>query len=440
MALTDVPFDQQFSFGSSLTIEELGPSGPGNKPRKIVLIGPSLPHQGAEWGFENQITTTWYPGNGTEATQQNLGPREMPSAWEGEWKRTLMGKTPSKYSDETGQESIIISPHVLREVFEDIARAGVRLRVTWNVQGTSAIGNPRAKNAKLERFAIVREGRVKQFRTPITRHTDIKWNVEFHWMSRGGQTDRVASVRGDSDLATASNALQSSILATTSFGNAALVSSIPKLRLSATHFTLGQLENIVGAPLRLVTSMTRKLQSIVSDFKRVGDIVNKIRSTPFAIANTIVDFARNTTAVANAFVDEMGRKPPEQLALKTKVSDVLRATNYFAKVSNAAVLNARQGYELDNKTRQILVSGGNRGALTVRQSASTRAGDIIAIHISKTGDTPQRVSSKYYSNPDQGSVILRSNRLPLYTPSFRPGQILIIPALTNAAAQRTSAV
>ena len=97
-----IPLDQLFNYGSSLTIEELGPAGPDFQPRKIVLIGPALPFQGAEWGFENQIVTTWYPGNGQEATQQNLGPREMPSAWEGEWKRTLMGKSPSIFIDEGG--------------------------------------------------------------------------------------------------------------------------------------------------------------------------------------------------------------------------------------------------------------------------------------------------------------------------------------------------
>lgn len=440
MAFGAIPVDQLFNYGSSLTIEELGPAGPGFQPRKLVLIGPSLPFQGAEWGFENNLVTTWYPGNGTEATQQNLGPREMPSAWEGEWKRTLMGKAPSVFVDEKGDSNQIVSPHVLREVFEEMARAGVRLRVTWNVQGTSIVGNPRDRNTKLDRVQIIREGRVKQFRTPITRHTDIKWNVEFHWLGRGGQTDRVASVREDQDLSTSSNALEASVNASTAAANAKIVSNTPKNRKSATHLTLGQLENLANAPTKLVQGFTRSLQRTVSNFKRVGDIAKKLRSQPFSIANTVVDFARNTTAIANAFVDDMGRRPPEQNALKGKVSSLLRAANYFNRVSNSAVVNARRGYELDTTVRQILVSGANRGALTVRQSSSTRAGDIIAIHISKSGDTPQRVSSKYYGNPDQGGAILRSNRLPLFTPSFRPGQILIIPALTNAAAQRTSTV
>jgi len=46
---------------------------------------------------------------------------------------------------------------------------------------------------------------------------------------------------------------------------------------------------------------------------------------------------------------------------------------------------------------------------------------------------------RYYRVADQGAVILRSNRLPLHTPTFDRGKILIIPALTNAASQGTGA-
>ncbi len=124
-----------FATGSSLTIEETASAGAGFQPRKITLLGPALPFMGAEWGFENNVQTTWYPGNAIEATQQNLGPREMPSNWEGEWKRTLMGRLPTRYVDESGQEHKIVSPHVLREVFEDVARAARQGRPQLRIQG-----------------------------------------------------------------------------------------------------------------------------------------------------------------------------------------------------------------------------------------------------------------------------------------------------------------
>lgn len=437
----EIPIDQLTNFGSSLTIEELGSAGPNYQPRRVILLGPALPFQGAEWGFENQVLTTWYPGNGTEATQQMLGPRELPSTWEGKWRRTLMGKLPSIYYDETGAERKIVSPGLLRDILEDIFRAGLRLRVTWNVSGNVVIGNPKdTRNRVDDRYQIVREGRVKAFKTPIERHTDIGWNMEFHWMSRGGRIDKIASVRGDEDLKKISAALEASVIATENETNSKIVSVDKRVRSSANNFTLGQLENVLGTPLLATKAYTRKMQVAVNDIKRVGNIATKLQSAPSAIASTIVDFGRNTSAVSNKYQDELGRQPAEVSTKKPTVSAMLRSTKYFAEQAFAAALNARRGYEIDRSMRRMLVAGANRGEISVRESSSTRAGDIISIYITKTGDTPQKISVAFYKNPDEGAAILRSNRMPLYTPFFRPGTILIIPTLTNKSAQNTNAV
>lgn len=434
---------QTINYGSSMTIEELTPAGPNFQLRQLILLGPALPFMGAEWAFENNLQTTWYPGNGVEGTQQVLGPRELPSNWEGAWNRTLMGTSPSIFIDETGTSSEIRNPHVMREIFEDIARAGSRLRVTWAVIGTTVSGRNRGVgNEALTGkgtggtlhnvdVRILREGRIKTFRTPIDRHTDIRWSAEFHWVSRGGTSDKAVSTRDDQNLSDAANSLIAST-AQTAFRVDEKIKSIKKnIRKSASNISLGQLEQLAGAPTAIVTSYTRQLQQNVSTFKRIGDIAQKLRTQPFSIANATVDFARNTTAIANTFVDQMGRKPPEQLALKSKVSSLLRSANYFWKVSDTAMLNARRGEDLNALLRSVLVSGGNRGTLTVKDSATTRAGDILAIHICKSGDTAQNVSQRFYGGPDHGPDILRANRLPLYTPFFRPGLILIIPTLSN---------
>ncbi len=109
-----------------------------------------------------------------------------------------------------------------------------------------------------------------------------------------------------------------------------------------------------------------------------------------------------------------------------------RAQKYFANVATQMTAIARRGAELDAKLRSPVVSGANRGTVSVRSSATTRAGDVLAIHLCKSGDTPGRVSSKYYGSADHADVILRANRLPPYTPSFRIGQIVVVPALATA--------
>lgn len=441
-------------YGSSLVIEELGPAGPDFRPRKVTLVGPSLPFMGAEWAVANNLVTTWYPGNSAEATQQVLGPRELPSTWEGEWNRTRMGRRPAIYSDESGVERRIVSPHLLREAVEAIVRAGVRLRVTWAVSGQEAVGStvggsfPRrnpdgtvvaersvALDTRPIDVQIVREGRVATFRTPIDRHSDIRWSLEFHWYGRGGKQDKTASVREDEKADQAAAALEATVNATVAATLTAIVNSTPDVRKSATRFTLGHLENLASTPTRLVTQLTRQLQQNVSNFRRVGEIGKRVAAQPLAVQQAIIDFARNTKTAANDYQDLLGRRPAELNTNKLRVAAMLRAQNTFARISQTAARNARQAYELEVAQRDAVVSGGNRGALTVRESSTTRAGQLIAIHVTKERETPQTVSVRYYGNPDQGVAILRANRLPYHQPSFRPGTILVIPAVTNVAAQ-----
>ena len=117
------------SYGSEIAIEELTATEVGLLPRKLVLRGPSLPFMGAEWATEQNVKTTFYTGN-REGTQQVLGPREVPSTWQGEWRRTMLGHDPAAYFDEFGANNAIVSPHILREIVDSILIGGAKLRVT----------------------------------------------------------------------------------------------------------------------------------------------------------------------------------------------------------------------------------------------------------------------------------------------------------------------
>ncbi len=419
-----------------MTIEELTPTSPGGQPRKVVLLGPSLPFQGAEWGSDSRVLTTWYPGNGVEGSQQNLGSTELPSSWQGEWNRTRMGRAPTIVYDETGTAGAIIDPSELWVLLDDIRAAGARLRVTWSVKGKSLIGDSGSGKSVNESFEVVREGRIKSLRAQVIRHTDITWTAEFHWVSRGGKQQKVANVRREDDLALATSAVNQAI-ALCVINDAKIASVKAGIRLSATHLTLGQLEALANAPNALVKDTLRKLTYNVNQFKRIANIAKTLATTPFSVANSVLDFARNTTAICNQFVDEIGRLPAELKVNKSKVSDLTRATKHFGLVTTNMQSAARQASALDQKLRNVLVAGANRGALSVKESSTTRGGDIIAIHVCKQGDTPQRVSQKYYGTVDQSDGILRANRLPLFTPTFRPGLPLIIPALANGQRSAT---
>ncbi len=432
MALTvPVPLEQLARTGSTVTIEELSATTPGGSPRQLILVGGALPFKGAEWGGDTRVITTWYPGNGTEATQQNLGPMELPSNWSGMWRRTHMGRLPIHYQDENGVPRRVIEPFELYEILEAIRISGARLRVTWSVTGRRLLGTSvTGKDEPVDR-SIVREGRLKSLKINPDTEVDIAWQMTFDWMSRGGRQEKTSDVRRDADLSLASSATQQSISALDALVDSKVVSLLATKRLSASKFTLGHLETLANAPKLAVDRAMAKLRFNVNQFKRLATVARKLATTPYALAGSVVDFARNTTAIANQFVNEFGRTPPELVSLKNKVSDLMRSQNHFGRIANQMAIAAREGAALDQRLRTLKIAAGNRGTISVRESSTTRAGDLVAIHVSKDGDTPIRVSSKYYSSPDHSDAILRANRLPLHTPRFRKGQILIIPALAT---------
>ncbi len=424
-------FTPTLHVGSTITIEELSSVTPGGQPRVLQLVGPALPIKGgAKWGGDTRIVTTWYPGNGIEATQQLLGPVEMPSDFNGEWNRTRMGRAPSLYTDETGAKQNVVEPMDLYQILDSIRMGGARLRVTWSAVGTRAPG-VFAVSRDVD-WKIVREGRMKTLEITPDTEVDIHWTMNFEWVSRGGGQDKAASVKRSDDLTAATTAVQQSIAALDELVDAKLASLNSLKRLSASTFTLGQLEKLAGAPLKAMNDAMAKLRYNVNQFKRVVEVVRKIANTPTALANSAIDFARNTTAIANQLVTSFGQTPVELLSNRSKVSDLARAQKHFGTIAGQMTIVARRGAELDSKLRLPLVSGANRGTVSVRSSATTRPGDMLAIHLCKTGDTPGRLSSKYYGSPDHADAILRANRLPLHTPTFHLGQIVVVPALVAA--------
>lgn len=419
-------------YATTLTIEELTGTSEGG-PRTMQLRGPSMPFMGADWSVGNTLITTFYPGN-PEGSQQNLGPKEMPSAWEGEWNRTLIGKSPVRFTDEIGEERLLVDPYRIYEALEDMVRKGAALRVTWATYGTEAVGDGTTlaeRDIRLIDFKIVREGQVDSFKITPDRIQDIKWSIGFNWYGRGAPQKRIAGARDDNDVANAANGLEASIAAMQVLIDD-ITGSTGNIRLKSSHLTLGQLENLANAPLKFATSVTRKLQSLVNDFKRLGNIAKKLRALPFQIASTAVDFAANTVAISNQFVQEMGRDPPEKRSLSNKVSDITRSVAHFSRLEEAAQLNARQAQALIDKIRKSVRSTQGEPALTVRESGATRAGEILAVYRTKDGDTPQIIAMRFYKTPDSALAILQANRLPWHTTSFDRGTVLVIPRSTAA--------
>lgn len=404
---------------STVSIEEIPSTGKG---RKILLVGPALPFQGASWGGQLGLVTTWYPGNGTEATQHVLGPREVPSSWEGIWRRTLMGKAPSSYTDENGSTTKVTAPVFLRDTLESIIRGGLLLLVTWT--------QIRASDGR--KFEIVRTGRVASYEFPHDRIEDISWKMEFHWVGRGVRQQKAVALR-DSDLEasyTQLDTFMNELAAKTEIDR--IKTNKPGVKLGVEKLTLGQLEALAKAPNESLQSLTRSLQRNINKIRNAVDVANQFRKAPYDVANTATSAAKNNVAIANQYLDQWSRQPPESNTLKSNVADLTRSMRYLGESDESVRKIAAQSDQVNKQFKeQLSTTGANGQAQSVQATVQNRPGSILAVHIAKTGDTPIKLSLRYYGSPDNGLTILKANKLPPTALTFTPGKVLVIPALPN---------
>ena len=437
MAVSTTDIEQRAGRGSTLIFEETTPPSIG-VARKLVLRGGGLPFMGAEWGTELAMSTTFYPGNRV-GTQQILGARvSVPSAWQGRWSRVLLGEAPALYTNEFGDVERIVNPLRLREVVEDLQFAGTRLRVTWSLRGESVYGQPSLEGEiRNDDFKIVREGALKSFKVGVDRAGDLTWNMELQWVSRGEKQQRVASIRADTNIAKSSDELVASLSSLLETINTAIRSSFENVRRSANQATLGLYDQFTGRAVSAGDVLSNALDESIRTFRLFGEEVGLSDTTqPVSTANTTINFAADVGDSCRTFGDSIKRTPAELFTEKTDVTGVLRASSYFFKVDDASDENAQRASDLDARVRKAMASQGNSDVLTGRDQRAAKEGDFLAVHTCGEKETPISLSVRFYSSPDFAEVIMRTNRLPEYTPSLRPGQILLIPTLNNAAAQR----
>lgn len=406
---------------SSLVIEEQT-----GKKRKLELRGAALPFKGAAWGAKLKLVTSYNPGN-PEGTQHVLSPEEVPSSWEGEWNTTRLFAAPALATD-TSQgllNSQVVRADLLRDFFEDILRSGQLLQVTW---------------AGAEDRRVVRLGRASEWNFPHAMFDDIRWSVTFEWISRGAPQNRVAAFQQDNMLAlTRQMVVETSRVAGQLFAGQFNADN-PQTRAAdlPTQFSLGQLEAIANAPLDLVNSFGRAANGITNRLKQIGNLVVTVRDLPSAVAGSMLNVANNFVAVANQFLDEMGRAPPESQINSQRVSDLTRGTTQLGKVASGAERAASVAVLLSFAAEK------RRSALLQNQSGQTRgsgstavADDMLTVHIPKQGETMDSIALKFYQE-ELGDVLARANGLPGHTIT-PPRMPLIIPtkAVLKRQQQRT---
>jgi hypothetical protein len=375
--------------------------------RSVRLVGAGLPFQGASWGVQLRNKTTWYPGNAQQATQHILGPVEADSDWEGFWRTTQLIRTPAQFTDENHETTRITSAFSLMQVMEDVCRRGATLSVEWG-------DNLRDLNRRL-----VREGIADEINFRVDRADDISWTITWKWSGRGVQQQKVAAFRTEDGVAKIRDAILrgQEILQLEALDT--IVSKRRDVRNSASQFSLGQLENLAKAPLEITRSFTRKIQQIVGRFKKLGEIINQVRSLPTQLANQGLDQAANAVSVCNNFIDTMSRKPPEALTARARLSNLTRSLTFYG----------------DAMTTSKLLRRSAQGLRTQLEGSQKQASTILAVHVCRArypnrSETLASISITYYGVPDYAAGIAKANGLPLNQVSVSPGDILTIPTLS----------
>lgn len=395
--------------------------------RALRLVGSGLPKQGAAWGGKQRLVTTWYPGNGAQASQQVLGPTENQTPMNGVWRTTQLTRTPAVFEGKPGAETKIAFADSLREIFEDMLRGGALLQVYWI-------------NAEAQTFgarSIYRVGRAADWNFAYDRMDDIVWSVTWDWTSRGLNQQKVTEFRDDPTNAQQQAQFQAVATALAdAIDGVKLKASKRTVPLSANKFSLEQLGQLLDAPKNLMRDFGQSMNRISNRVNHLSGLINKAKGMPYEVGNQFLDACLTAVQASNGFYDAMTQKPPELLETQSTLASLTRAASYAKGVTDTSAIVASKSNELAQsiraqiQVRRVSGASGNAFPPPGPATASSLAGDRTQVetHIVKQGETLLSISQKFYGLPEGAYGIAFSNGLSLKEIP-RVGKVLIIPPL-----------
>lgn len=374
--------------GGSVEIRQLD----GDRPITVVLRGRAMPYRGSAWEIEQATKLTRYPGNPV-ATQQLLGPAELPTSMNGMWKARFLAGSIVK----DGDPGAITSPLEAVELFGDLLREGKTVRVQW--------------------ASIVRSGLIKKFVATPDRAQDIAWELEFEWSSRDDETAPRAtteqSAPSGQDLLRRVNQLED------------VASLAPP---SAAEELARELANI--------NAIRDKIAGLVDNLRTIETIVN----APAAIRGAVVNGVRSLVAQLEDFRQRI--LGPRSSARRGGTSQRVKG-DYTSPTSPSRQGGAQsssssvQELQFEIWCRSMGAAAGalsfqlERLLLDVLSRTQPRTARVI---VSKEGDTLYSLATRFYGSPDFANFLALTNRLT--TAVVPAGYQLRIPARPFGASAR----
>ncbi len=355
--------------GSSVEIAQLE----GDQPVTVLLRGRAMPYRGVAWEVQMRTKLRWYPGNPV-ATQQVLGPEEVPTTMTGTWKNRFLPKTIVVNGDETA----IVYVKDACKLFADLARSGKLVRVQW--------------------LGEVRTGLIHRFVSTYDRAQDATWELEFEWQSRDDETAARGGGGALDEVGTSNDLL--------SFLNRA--------------------EDIAALAPLAAEIATSNVAQIITGIQRVRDI-----------ALDAVQILRTAETAVNLPATLLGAAKAALSALELEVSELVRRITgprlsavdpYTAERlhgDNTAPLFSRQGAGLSSSadTQQLRYEIWRRSVALALQNlqfaTQQQVGALVRRSQPQTVQTITvreqislyAVSQQYYGAPDYANFLASVNRL-----------------------------
>ena len=296
--------------------------------RRVVLRGRALPYQGAMWEVSQRERTKWYAGNPV-ATQQVLGPEEMPTTIEGQWKDKYLlnaaDGTTSAVVEGFALQALPGTAAQLVEAFEALARSGNSVRVEWGSQ--------------------VRTGLLKRFRAAYDREEDLAWEAEFSWSSRNDEVAPRAAAPPETvfELVSAANA----------------VSDIP----------LPEDGLLDQDYLAEVLSEIATIEGQVSELLGILDTIDQIQDAPSLILGRVRTAVENLRNQATVAINRLAEIPGVTASTNDRASTTIEVERWRAQQTRAIFVLRRQAQKTGDAVRDQLTPEASR-VVTVTQATS----------------------------------------------------------------------
>lgn len=434
-------------FGDKKTDDRTGTSiifeaqSKGTDLRRVELRGRAMPYRKIGWGVSQRVNTIWYPGNPV-ASQQVIGPEELPTTMKGIWKALYLtghdGGTPTVLVNRRGDQasgSAGNQPSDIVDLFQEMCRSGVVWRVTW--------------------LSEVRKGVMTSFTPTWIRQTDCEWELTMEWSSRDDEDNVPLDIPGTGDnsldLFGALNDFLDLVAAGPLVTRQLLAMAVNDIRaiqetVSKAIDILASVESLISAPAHIIGALKAALNQLA---RQITVAIRRIAGSTQASATAIASLGqiKNTTefltkgqslVAGTAAADDAPAGIPSETADKLANGTTDPTTNGLGAGSGGSGSASATSGQLEfEKWRRGLAAKMIKMFFIMQQAIaeveSRSAPKNLRVVTVREGDTLYSISVREYGSPDYANYIAAANNL--RSAILVPGQVLRIPARPTGPAK-----